>query len=280
MSEDVLLESIRRTRQRLKQRIDRIGDYHRELPRLQRALEDLDFMLSAQERAPAEATTKVPESLLAHLEDINELLAENEPPPTSPILGRVLSSSATGTSSNYSIYVDGIDSAYPRVNSVAKWASSVRHESEKLRQKHDRRRIVQARLSALDGALGQLHNGAVEATAVAASGVVPPIESAEAIRELLVRFKGELIRRCRAGNGTKYRRIAQNMALDPLHSYNIIFQQQEAYDLLHHELSEIAKGRKSAEPSRMGHLLGLVEDHVEITTAAADPEKIGVRFAE
>jgi hypothetical protein len=280
MPQDPLLDTMRNARERLKQRIDRIGEYHQELPMLQRALEDLDFMISAQEAAPDEAGSRIPETLLAHLEDMTEILEEDQLPPTNPVLIRAVSPSATGTSSNYLMYVDGVSAAYPRVNAVSDWASAVRGDSQKLRERHRRRRTVQSRLSTLDVTLAQLHNNAVEAALTAASGVVPPVESAEAIRELLVRFKGELIRRCQTGQGTKYRRIAQNLAFDPLHSYNIIFDQQEAYDVLHHELSEIAKGRKPVSPDRTAYLLGLVEDHIEIVTAAADPEKIGVHFVE
>lgn len=167
---------------------------------------------------------------------------------------------------------------YNQSNDVENWASEVWGERDKLRAKQDRSEEASRRLGLLSEKLPELHELATNASLEAAARVSTPVEGAESLRELLVQFKGELIRLCKQGSGTKYSRIADNLAFDDPILDGMVRSGQEDYDSLHSELAEIAKHRVEASIDRLRELLGLLEDHVLVITTSLDPDKTGLNF--
>ncbi len=176
------------------------------------------------------------------------------------------------------VHVYKVGSAYPRNREVNLWTAYVESERSKLKTRQERRKFISKRLQQLSQKLYDLHRKAVDGTLKFVGGVQAPIEAAEAQRELLVQFKGELLRLCKIGKGNNYKRIAENIIYQQDEIIRIVIEQQEVYDALHGELAEIAKERSHPRKERMEGLLISLEDHIYVLLVSLDPDKTRIPF--
>jgi hypothetical protein len=235
--------------------------------------------LFGSEKSAPEVTKQHPsEGFMHRLSRLDVYLDDHEiPDPGESILAMVPASSLS-SSTDYLSHVDRMELMYQKEAVVQAWSEKVRREREKLRGKQARSEQVFSRLTQLSLRLGELHEEAVAITLKVSAAVQSPVEAAEVQRELLVQFKGDMIQRCRQGKGTKYSRIATNLAYDDESIQEIVIDEQSVYDSLHSELSEIAKMRKVPKSERLELTLGLLEDHILVISSSLDPFKLGFSF--
>jgi hypothetical protein len=221
-------------------RLNSISQLNKEVPKLEQAKEELEWILNSEENAPVITFEHPSERVLHNLENLTFYLSEYEITPPHPEGPYVVSASGTTTSSDYVVHVSKFVGMYDD-REVIGWHDSVLSGYEDLRTSQKRSEKSSLRLCQLDQRLQDLHRESINECLAISAEVKSPIEGAELLRELLVSFKGELIRRCRSGKGTRYDRIADNLAVNSKTTRDIISDEQENYDRIHHELSEIAK---------------------------------------
>jgi hypothetical protein len=259
-------------------RIDSIKVLHKEVPHLEEAKKELEWMLKSEEIAPDVTIAFPSEKVLYQLDNLEQYLVNYQIPLPNQIGPYIISASGTSSSSDYVDHATEFHALFPEDKNVSKWSAYVVESYQQLRESQNRSKQVNLRLGKLNNRLKDFHSRAIDAVLSAAADVQSPIEGGELIRELLVSFKGELIRRCKSGRGTDYHRIANNLAVCSQATIDAIVNQVQVYDNLHHELAEIAKGRLEVHQNRLKVLLSNFEDHVLIITDSLDPEKTGIEF--
>jgi hypothetical protein len=262
----------------IRDRLDAIKILQKEVPHLEEAKEGIEWMLKSEEVAPEAITFFPSEKILGHLDNLEQYMVN------SPLFifdqggPSIISASGTASSSDYVDHARGFLHRFPEDKEVSKWCAFVAEGYNQLRESQNRSDQVNIRLGKLNKRLKDLHKQAKDAVLIAVAKVQSPIEGGELMRELLVSFKGELIRRCKSGRGTDYSRIAENLAVASQATIDAIVSQQEVYDNLHHELSEIAKRRQDVHQYGLKELMSNLEDHLLIITDSLDPKKSGVEF--
>ena len=280
MPKNIHLPIIRKVLDLISKRLKAIKELNKEVPKLEQAKQELDWMLESEENAPEVTYDHPSERVLYNLENLTIYLSEHEITPPNPQGPFVISASGTTSSTDYIGHVSVVRGLFDGDRQVIGWHDSVQSGYEDLRTRQRRSEKASSRLEQLDQRLQELHGAAIEECLSISANVKSPIEGAEILRELLVSFKGELIRRCSSGKGTKYSRISDSLAVSSKTTQDIITDQQVNYDRLHHALSEIAKKRKPAGGTLMRRLLEDLEDHVLVVTSAIDPSKIGFEFSD
>jgi hypothetical protein len=278
MPDNIQESKLRKVIDLIRERLNAIRSLQKEAPRLEEARDELEWMLNSEEHAPEVTITLPSENVLHRLSLLQQYLVDHKIVAADPMGPYIISASGITSSSDYAVHVTEIHRLFLQNTEVARWHDSVMNGYQQLRTSHNRSEKASSRLGQLDDRLLDLHSRATDAALSTSAGVQSPIESAELIRELLISFKGELIRRCKVGKGTKYQRIAQNLAIDSQATLEAIIDQQQNYDELHHELAGIAKNRLQVPQKRLKELLANFEDHVLIITNSIDPEKIGFEF--
>lgn len=276
MDENLHLEKIKKAREKLVERLRVLAELNRQVPVLKMVLDELNWLYESEESAPKKTNSHVSESLLYNLSNLDDYLIKNALPIPKPFENPYFTVSTTSSSSDYEVHVLKLGETYSEDEDITTWAKNVSEKRRDLKNLQNRREIVSVRLAKLSSNLSEAHKKAVAATLTASSNIQSP---AEAQRELLVQFKGELIRRSRNGAGKKYSRIADNLIYEAQELKSIVIDQQSLYDSLHAELSEIAKTRSVPGSGRLDATLVSLEDHVFIITTSLDPEKTGISFA-
>ena len=276
MAKNFQRKKIEQIRKKVRERLKTIAKLKKEVPSLKKAEEELDWMLNSEESAPKIAGLHQSEFLLNRLGEFDSYLTKYAIPAPSFDSDFVINSSGTASSSDYINYVYRVRKAFSENNDVQNWVIKVSDAYLALRKNQARTEMVRHRLDQLANRLGNLHQKAKDACWSTSSEIQAPVEAAAYLRELLDGFKGELIRRCKEGNKSTYRRISDNLAFE--NTKSIVYDQQAVYDEIHHELSEIVKSRLVIPNNRMQELLFSVEDHISVVTIAVDPRKIDIEF--
>lgn len=260
------------------ERIEKSAALQRDIPTLKKIQDELQWMLEVEAEAPQEAQYHQPGALLVRLEDLDRHLAETQPPATSSEARAYMLTSGTVSSSDFIQYVYDVRNAYVKEPRVFAWAEKATEGYMRLRISEARVDMVRDRLGQLDPQLQVLFDRTLETSWIATAGVQSGVEAASLARELLVQFKGALIKKCRKGRGTRYQRIAENLAFDA--TVGMIKEEQDHYDVIHAELSEISKSRGVAPFSRLEELLAMLEAHILVVMIALDPEKADLGSVE
>jgi hypothetical protein len=236
-------------------------------------------MSNTVQQTPDIARQHVDEMLLHQVSSVQASLLPllNVPKPPENI-GSIITTSGTAPTGLYYQHIQSVENANLGNVHVVTWAHESKQEFQQIRDQEHRADGVQARLARLSQKLADLHAAATEATLKAGAGVISPVEAAVTQRELLDQFKGELIRRCPAGKGNSYKRVADNLAIDSPITKIAIEDSQGAYGVVHAELSEIAKSRKAVDGAYITDLLRRIEDHIWTVTSALDTDSSGVTF--
>jgi hypothetical protein len=279
MSIDDLQNIIRTNLEVVENALENIGEWNNVVPQLQQAKRQYEWMSNAVQQAPDIARQHVDEVLLHHISNIQASLSPllNIPKPPDNI-GSIITTSGTAPTDLYYQHIQSVENANLGNVHVVTWAQESKQEFQQIRDQEHRADGVQARLARLSRKLADPHGAATEATLKAGADVVSPVEAAITQRELLDQFKGELIRRCPAGKGNSYKRIADNLAIASPITKTAIEDSQGTYDATHTELSEIAKSRRVADGAYIADLLRRVEDHIWTVTSALDTNSTGVTF--
>jgi len=280
MSDNLQKSKLQNVLALIRNRLEAIKILNREAPRLEEAKEEIEWMLKSEELAPDITISYPSEKVLYQLDNIEQYLVNFHIPIIDQSGSSIISAAGTTSSSDYVGHAIEFRSRLPDDENVSKWSVFVVKSYNQLRESQNRSEQVNTRLGKLKKRLKDFHSRAIDAALVAAATVQSPIEGGELMRELLVSFKGELIRRCKSGRGKGYHRIAENLAVSSRATVDAIVNQQQVYDDLHPELSEIAKGRLYVDQYRLKELLSNLEDHILIITNSLDPEKVGVEFFE
>jgi hypothetical protein len=278
MSENIHKSTLKRVISLIRDRIIKIQQLQKEIPRLEETKQDLEWILEEEEKAPQVTITHPSEEVLHQLSNLDSYLTQNPIIADEYIGPAVYSTSGTGTTSTYYLHVSRMPEWFPDNAEVSKWHEDVKEGYIVLREKQDRFTQANERLNKLNRRLTEMHERIRDVVLSTSAQTQSPIEGAEIIREILVSFKGDLIRRCKSGNGATYKRIAENLAVDTDPTREAIVDQQIVYDDLHSQLSEIAKSRVSIAPELLQQLLSRLDDHILIVTGATDPNKIGIQF--
>ena len=221
MPRNIHLEKIKEVLDIIVERLSSIGKLNKEVPKLEQAKEELEWMLESEQAAP-EITFALPsEDVLENLNRLGIYLSDHRIPEPSSSGTAVISSTTTTSSSDYVSHVSLLSKSFIDVPEVVSWQDEVLTDYGNLRERQNRSDKTNKRLEQLDDRLMELHNNAINSCLSVSAEVGSPIESAELLRELLVCFKGELIRRCRSGRRTKYERIANNLAADSQTTYDV-----------------------------------------------------------
>lgn len=280
MPGNIHINKIREVLDLIVERLASIGKLNKEAPKLEQAKEELEWMLESEQAAPEITFVHPSEDVLENLNSLGIYLSDHRIPGPPSSGTAVISTASISSSSDYANHVSSIGQTFVGVPEVITWQSDVLSGYGILRDRQNRSDKTNKRLEQLDGRLSELHNNAKSSCFSVSAEVVSPIESAELLRELLNGFKGSLIRRCQLGRGTKYGRIADNLAVDTQTTHDAICDQQTTYDRLHSDLSEIAKSRKEIKGFEIKSYLEDLEDHVLIVTSAIDPLMIGFEFCD
>jgi hypothetical protein len=259
--------------------LDKIAKWNKLVPDIQHARDQFSWMSDSIHKAPNVVNSTADETLLDSLSKskaaVSGLLNLPDPP---KYLGPVVATSASANTVFYESFVRGVSRQQSDNPEVVDWARRTTATGEALRQAQDRSNEVHKRLNLLLPKLGKLHDQAQQATLSSAAEVTGPVEAASTQRSLLDEFKGTLIGHCRTGNGAKYARISDNLAIESDFTRETVTSGQVTYDALHWELSQISKSQKKATGEQMQQLLNNLEDHIWIITSALDPDKSGVSF--
>jgi hypothetical protein len=259
--------------------LDKIAEWNKLVPDMQRARDQLSWMSDSIHKAPNIVNSTTDETLLDSLSKsrvaVSGMLSLLYPPNN---FGPIVTTSASVNTAVYTQFVHNVSQQLSSIPEVVDWARKTTIAGEALRQNQDRSNEVHRRLNLLSPKLGKLHEQAQQATLSSVAEVAGAVEAASTQRSLLDEFKGVLISRCRAGNGTKYARISDNLALDSDFTRETVTSGQHAYDSLHWDLSQISHSKTIVTGEQMQRLLYDLEDHIWIITSALDPDKLGVSF--
>lgn len=224
-------------------RLNAIKNLQKEVPHLEEAKEGIEWMLKSEEVAPEVTVVFPSEKLLGHLDNLEQYMVKyplfifDQGGPS------IISASGTASTSDYVDHARGFSYRFPKDEEVSSWCTYVVEGYDQLRESQNRSNQVNLRLGKLNERLKDLHNQSKNAVLIATASVQSPIESGELLRELLVSFKGELIRRCISGKGSDYSRIAENLAVASQTTIDAIVNQQEIYDNLHPMMAAITLNR-------------------------------------
>jgi hypothetical protein len=259
--------------------INRIAGWNQLIPGMQLTMQNLVWIDETINRAPSGINVQTSERLMGYIDMATQEahIFRSIPDPDSLSFPSI-SASGTAVASEYYRYVNDVGNRLHDDPEIARWSNVTLTLGNELILNQDRTGVVHQRLVKLNPVLGNLHDQAIASTRAAEAGTQSPVEAAANQNRLLEQFKGALIARCKAGKGTNYTRISDNLAANSPLTQTVVADGQNTYDTLNDELVDIRKSIKPSTGRRMGELLKLLEDHITVITDALDPSKVGVNF--
>lgn len=260
--------------------ISNIVEFNNLIPGLQQTRETLQWVRDSLNNSPTQVSLLPNE----HLSDILEKATQGAavlrsfPKPPSE-LGPVLNTSGSAVYTIYFDHIRKVESYYIGDPIVVDWARTTKITGEKLVEKQNRSGIVSYRLSLIHPMLEMLHKEAIDLCVRAkAEADGRPVGASMTLTRLLDQFKGNLIDKCKGGDGANYNRISERLAANSALTKTTVLEGQSKYENLKSELLEIRKKGKPSSGDRIEQILREVEGHILTITDALDPDKLGITF--
>jgi hypothetical protein len=258
--------------------LDKLLGWNRYIPVIQQDLEFQEWMEHAAEKEPDVLSPYIDENFRYVLQATQQTLPGLLNIPSAPENFEIYpSTSGTILPTQYYRYMDNIGNNVGEAF-ILNWVDENKKSYKKIRDAHNTSAEVAKRLAKLNPELGELHGSASEAVLRCAAKVIEPPLAAADPRRLLEQFKGHLIVRCRSGQKTTYKRIADNLAADSEMTKAAIEGEQATYDKIWDEFTHILKRIKPVDHDYLPELFAQLEDHIMIVTSAIDPKKIGINL--